>query len=115
MYENTHTEMPTDDIFSATFLLGNFGAPFVLGMAVGYFAKKMLKLALFVGGGLVVSLFAAEYYGIISINGLALEQAADYAAGAAKASGNFLLDRLSRFVSRGIGGAAGFYLGFKLG
>lgn len=115
MNENTLTEAPSSDIFSSTFLLGNVGAPFILGMAVGYFAKKMLKLALLVGGGLVVMLFAAEYYGVITVNGLALEQAADYAAGAAKASGNYLIDRLSLFASRGLGGIAGFYVGFKLG
>lgn len=114
MNEINTTELGSNDIFSSTFLLGNVGAPFVLGMAVGYFAKKVLKLALFVGGGLVVMLFTAEYYGLITINGQALEHAADYAVGAAKHSGNYLIDRLSLFASRGVGGAAGFYVGFKL-
>jgi uncharacterized membrane protein (Fun14 family) len=35
---------------SSAFLLGNVGAPFVIGLAVGYFAKKMLRFALFLGG-----------------------------------------------------------------
>jgi len=38
------------DIFSSTFLIGNVGAPFVIGLAVGYFAKKMIRTALFLGG-----------------------------------------------------------------
>ena len=29
------------------YLLSNIGAPFVIGLAVGYFAKKVLKMALF--------------------------------------------------------------------
>ena len=52
------------DIFSASFLLPNVGAPFLVGLAVGYFAKKMLKLALFIGGAAVVLLFVGEYYGV---------------------------------------------------
>lgn len=103
------------DIFSSTFLLGNVGAPFILGMAVGYFAKKMLRTALFIGGGIVVLLFAAEYYGVISINDSALENAASSAAQAAKDSSGFLLDRLGVFTSRGVSGVGGFYIGFKLG
>lgn len=106
---------PSSDIFSTGFLLGNVGAPFVIGMAVGYFAKKMLRTALLVGGAIVVLLFAAEYYGIISINDAALQNAASSAAQAAKESGGFLLDRLSVITSRGVSGAAGFFIGFKLG
>jgi uncharacterized membrane protein (Fun14 family) len=103
------------DIFSSGFLLGNVGAPFILGIAVGYFAKKMLRTALFVGGGIVVLLFVAEYYGVISINDAALENVASSAAQAAKESGGFLLDRLGVITSRGVSGAGGFYIGFKLG
>ncbi|MDD1612800.1 MAG: hypothetical protein LUQ57_06610 [Methylococcaceae bacterium] len=104
-----------NDIFSAPFLLGNFGAPFVIGMAVGYFAKKMLKTALFIGGGLIAMMFAGEYYGIISINGAQLEHVADEATQAAKYSGNFLVDHLSTITTRGVSAVAGFSLGFKLG
>jgi len=96
-------------------MLGNVGAPFVIGMAVGYFAKKMLKTALFIGGGLIVLMFAGEYYGIITINGAQLEHVADAATQAAKASGSYLADRLSTFTTRGVSAVAGFALGFKLG
>lgn len=103
------------DIFSTGFLMGNLGAPFVIGMAVGYFAKKMLKLALLIGGGIIVLLFTAEYYGLISINGNVLLNAADSATQAAKESGGFLLDRLALVTARGVSGVGGFYVGFKLG
>lgn len=109
------TTTNTPDFFSNAFLLGNIGAPFLIGMAVGYFAKKMLLIALFVGGGIVTALFAAEYYGIISINGDVLQQTASSAAEAAKTSGGFLIDRLSTITSRGVSGVGGFYVGFKLG
>lgn len=103
------------DFFSNAFLMGNIGAPFLIGMAVGYFAKKMLLMALFVGGAIVTALFAAEYYGLISINGDALLNTASAAADAAKASGGFLVDRLALITSRGVSGAGGFYVGFKMG
>ncbi len=105
----------TNDIFSSSFLLGNVGAPFVIGLAVGYFAKKMLRTALFVAGGLLVLLFASEYYGITHISDTQLQQAANTATDVAKQSGEFLVNRVSNITSRGISGAAGFFAGFKLG
>ncbi len=103
------------DFFSNAFLMGNIGAPFLIGLAVGYFAKKMLLMALFIGGGIITALFAAEYYGVININGEVLQDAASSAALAAKHSGGFLIDRLSTISARGVSGVGGFYVGFKLG
>jgi uncharacterized membrane protein (Fun14 family) len=103
------------DLFSSTFLLGNVGAPFVIGMAVGYFAKKMLRIALFVGGATIVTLFVCEYYGIVNITDANLQSVASAATDTAKQSGGFLLDRVTRITSKGISGAAGFFAGFKLG
>jgi len=103
------------DIFSSAFLLGNVGAPFIIGLAVGYFAKKMLQIALFFGGAIIVTLFTAEYYGAISINDTALQDAASSAVQAAKSFSGFLIDRLSAITCRGVSGASGFYVGFKLG
>ena len=114
MNESTSTDL-SSDIFSSTFLLGNVGAPFLIGMAVGYFAKKMLKTALFIGGAILVILFVAESQGIISINGAALEDAASSTAEMAKVSGDFLVNRLGVMTSRGASGAGGFYIGFKFG
>lgn len=115
MNDNAINASPSTDIFSNAFLLGNVGAPFIIGLAVGYFAKKMLRTALFIGGGVIVILFAAEYYGVVSINGAVLQDAAGAAAQAAKNSGGFLIDRLSVITSRGVSGVSGFYLGFKIG
>jgi uncharacterized membrane protein (Fun14 family) len=106
---------PDGDIFSSTFLLGNVGAPFVIGMAVGYFAKKMMRTALFLGGAAIVLMFVGEYYGIIDITDAQLQNAAKTATKAAKDSGSFLIDRLSTITSRGVSAAAGFFAGFNLG
>ncbi len=109
------TDTASTDIFSSAFLLGNVGAPFIIGMAVGYFAKKMLRTALFLGGAAIVVLFACEYYGVIHITDAQLESAASTATDAAKSSGDFLLHRLSDFTSKGLSATAGFFTGFKLG
>ncbi|MEI7797035.1 MAG: FUN14 domain-containing protein [Methylococcaceae bacterium] len=107
--------MDNQDFFSTPSLLGNIGTPFLLGIAVGYFAKKMLRTTLFLGGGVVVMLFVAEYYGIVHITDTELLHATDLATEAAKSSGDFLLDRLSRFTVKGVSATGGFVLGFKMG
>ena len=103
------------DFFSAAFLLPNIGAPFLVGLAVGYFAKKMLKVALFLGGAAVVLLFVGEYYGVTQINDQALHQTAQAAADLANQSGSFLYSRLSQLTWKGGSAVAGFLAGLKLG
>lgn len=115
MNSKSNESLPSTDIFSSDFLLGNVGAPFVIGMAVGYFAKKMIRTALFVGGMIIVMLFIAEYYGVISVSDAALQSAASSASQAAKDSGGFLIDRLSVITSSGVSAAGGFFIGFKFG
>ena len=109
------TASSANDIFSTEFLLGNVGAPFVIGAAVGYFAKKMFKIALFVGGALVVLMFVGEYYHVINISDADLQNAADSAVRGAKASGDYLVSRLTKITSRGVSAAGGFFVGFKFG
>lgn len=115
MSENPVNTSSFTDIFSSTFLLGNVGAPFVIGLAVGYFAKKMLQAALFLSGAVVVMLFIAEHYNLITINSDVLQNAAGAALESVKSSNGFLVDRLSSVTSQGVSGVGGFYVGFKLG
>lgn len=103
------------DFLNAPFLLGNVGAPFVIGLAVGYFAKKMLKIALFLAGGAIVLLFVTEYYGVTALSDQGLQTAADAATNMAKESGGFLVDRLSRISAKGVSATAGFFVGLKFG
>ena len=107
--------VPVADFFSPDFLIGNVGTPFVMGLAVGYFAKKMLLMTLFLCGGAIVLLFVGEYYGINEINDINLQEAADSAADVAKQSGDFLVKRLSSITSKGVSAAGGFFVGLKLG
>nr|CAA6830765.1 MAG: Unknown protein [uncultured Thiotrichaceae bacterium] len=103
------------DFLTAPFLLGNVGAPFVIGLAVGYFAKKMLKIALFLAGGAIVLLFVTEYYGVTALSDQGLQNAANAASNMAKESGGFLMERLSRISTKGVSATAGFFVGLKFG
>lgn len=102
------------DFLSTAFLFPNVGAPFLVGLAVGYLAKKALKLALFFGGAAIVLLFVSEYYGVVQINDQALEHAAQATADAASQSGSFLYQRLSELQWKGGSAIAGFLAGLKL-
>jgi len=115
MKKNTADTLSSNDIFSTDFMIGNVGVPFVIGLAVGYFAKKMLLTALFLGGAAIVLLFVGEYYGITEISDINLQEAANSATEAAKQSGDFLVKRLSRITSKGVSAVGGFIVGLKLG
>ena len=106
---------PSTDIFTSDFMIGNVGAPFAMGLAVGYFAKKMLLMALFLCGAAIVLLFVSEYYGVTEISDVNLQEATDSATGAVKQSGDFLVKRLSGITSKGISAMSGFFVGIKLG
>ncbi len=106
---------PSTDILSSAFLLANVGAPFVIGLAVGYFSKKILRLALFLGGAAIVLLFITEYYGITHMPDEQLQSAATAATGIAQQSGGFLMERLSHITSKGVSAVAGFFVGLKIG
>jgi uncharacterized membrane protein (Fun14 family) len=97
------------------FLLTTVGAPFAIGLAVGFFAKKALKLVLFFAGAAIVALFVAEYYGQGMVDNDSLRNMADTATTGAKQSGDFLMERLSTIGGKGISATAGFLAGLKLG
>jgi uncharacterized membrane protein (Fun14 family) len=115
MKEHVVNSTQNTDIFSAAFMIPNVGAPFMIGLAVGFFAKKMLKLALFIGGGAIVLLFVSEYYGFYTVSDASLQGAATLATEAAQQSGSFLVNRLSRITTKGVSSVAGFYCGLKMG
>ena len=106
---------PSTEIFTSDFMIGNVGAPFAMGLAVGYFAKKMLLTALFLCGAAIVLLFVSEHYGVTEISNVNLQEAADSATDAVKKSGDFLVKRLSDITSKSISAVSGFLVGLKLG
>jgi len=105
----------TSDIFTSDYLINNLGTPFAIGLAVGYFAKKMLLISLFLFGAAIVLLFVSEQYGITEINDINLQHAAESATHTVKESGGFLINRLSKITSKGVSATGGFLVGFKLG
>lgn len=113
-HSTTDTFSPTD-FFSPDFLIGNVGTPFAIGFAVGYFAKKMLRTVLFLGGAAIVLLFISEYYGVTQISDIQLQHATDTATAVAKQSGDFLVKRLSGITSKSVSAVGGFFIGFKMG
>ena len=100
---------------TGSFLLVSVGAPFLMGMAVGYFMKKTLKIGLFLLGLSIVLLLVAGYYGVIHISGAELTHAVEQGTGAVNRFGSFLVNSLSGLGVVGVGGAAGFFVGLKMG
>ena len=100
---------------TSSFLLTTVGAPFAIGMAVGFFAKKALKVALFLAGAAIVALFISEQYGFGNVDDENLKNIATTATQSAKQSGDFLMDRLSNISGKGLSAVAGFLVGLRLG
>ena len=97
------------------FLLGNVGMPFIIGLAVGYFAKKTLRIALFMGGLAIVIMFATEYYGFTNLSDEGLKGATSLVVNSMQTFFGFLTERLSHITSRGLSAVAGFAAGLKFG
>ena len=115
MKNNTVDVPVATDFFSSDFMINNVGTPFAIGLAVGYFAKKMLFISLFLCGAAIVLLFVGEHFGVTKISDINLQHAADSATDAVKQSGDFLMKRLSSITSKGVSATGGFLIGFKMG
>ena len=104
----------TDILSSISFDKLSIG--FVIGLAIGYFLKKGIKLILILVGLLIIGLFALQYYGIIEINNHGILSSADRVVALIKGVGIFAKEHLSYLEKEGAGGAtAGFLLGLKIG
>lgn len=99
----------------ASFLLINVGAPFLIGMAVGYFTKKALKVVLLFLGFSIVILLVSAHYEFIEVNGQNVTNAVEQGTGAVNRFGSFLMSSLSGFEGVGLSGCAGFLVGLKVG
>lgn len=100
---------------SGSLLTQDVGAPFFIGLAVGYFAKKVFRIALFVSGAFLVLYFVLEYFGLFTLSNETLEGAANTVSQDAQSAGSFLMNRLTGFTSKGVSAAAGFLVGLKVG
>ena len=108
-------EIPGGGTDPASYMLINVGAPFLIGMAVGYFMKKALKVGLLLLGLALVLFFVADYYDIIGINQEGLTNAVDRGSAAVNTFGSFLINNLKAYGGATIGGVAGFFVGLKMG
>ena len=110
-------ELPTSsEFFTSDYLINNVGTPFIIGLAVGYFAKKILLLCLLIVGAAIVFLFVSEHFQLIDpINYDQLEHTVEPATLWIIQSKDFLIAHLSNFPSKGISATSGFLLGFKIG
>jgi uncharacterized membrane protein (Fun14 family) len=101
------------DLFSSGFFL-RLGFSFIVGLAVGYALKIAFKVALVVGGLLLVALFALQYSGIVDVNWSGMESNYDglvgWLAAYAGALKEFMMDNLSSAASF----TAGLLLGLRL-
>ena len=56
----------------------SIGGGFLLGAIIGYFAKKIIKISMFVAGGIGVFLLYLQHQQIISINLDKLEESSNF-------------------------------------
>lgn len=101
------------NLFSSGFFL-KLGFSFIVGLAVGYALKVAFKIALILGGLLLITLFAFQYSGIIEVNWSGMESnydgLVDWLAAYAVALKDFMADNLSSAASF----TAGLLLGLRL-
>ncbi len=90
-----------------------FGGAFLIGMAIGYFFKKAIKIALFFAGMILLLLISLEHSGIITINQNALENMANSGAETIKSSYDFLKSWILNLKTAAAG--VGFMAGLKIG
>lgn len=104
---------PENDLFSSGFFL-KLGFSFMVGLAVGYALKVAFKIALAIGGLLLVVLFALQYSGIVEVNWSGMESnydgLVDWLVAYAGALKDFMADNLSSAASF----TAGLLLGLRL-
>lgn len=97
------------------------GGGVFIGLAIGFFAKKALKITLFITGFLLVSYLVLVYAGYVPLVNVADIAPHLNATGTQIGRfGSFLLAWLSSYDalkvgSAGIGAVGGFYAGWKMG
>ena len=87
----------------------------MIGLAVGYFAKKVIRFGLLLSGAIIALLFILEHFGVISVNSDNLQLLATSATETAKSSSDFLTANLNKYSSQGLSAVGGFFVGLKLG
>lgn len=98
-----------------TYILFNAGAGFILGFAVGYALKKLLKLVLLFLGLITLLLLALEYYGIIQVNYGKFVQLVQTALNATRSATSGIVSHALASLPFAGSFAVGLAVGFKAG
>jgi len=94
----------------------NITSGFFIGLAVGYFLKKSLKIVLFLFGLTAIVIFYLQNQDMIHVNNDALLTGTDKFIALLKNIYGFAKDKLSFLqVSGGVGAVSGFFVGLKYG
>jgi uncharacterized membrane protein (Fun14 family) len=97
-------------------MLAKITSGFFIGFAAGYFLKKSFKIATFMIGMAVVTIFVLDSQNIVHVDNNALLTAGDKMIMLGKNSVSFLKEKLQFLeLSGGAGAAAGFIVGLKVG
>jgi len=88
---------------------------FIIGLAIGFFIKKSIKIALFIFALALLTIFGAQYLGIVTINQEGLEHLVVNGAEATKTAVFSLKDKLVSMSAGGASAAVGFLAGLKIG
>jgi len=102
----------SDDLFSNGFLL-KLGFSFIVGLAVGFALKVALRLALVVGGVLLIALFGLQYAGIIDVDWTGMQTHYDGLAAWLAAYAGALKDFMVANLSSAASFSAGLILGLR--
>jgi|GEM_PF-674410 len=101
-----------NDLFSSGFFL-QLGFSFMVGLAVGYALKVAFKIALVIGGLLLILLFSLQYSGIIEVNWSGMETSYDSFVDWLMAYGGALKDFIANNLSSAVSFTAGLLLGLR--
>lgn len=96
-------------------LVTDVGAPFLIGASIGYFCKKMLKVAMFIFGAIFIVLFLGEYLGVLTIHDNAVILVTNSTSGWVSTFWKYLMERIGVYAGRGASAVAGVVYGFKRG
>lgn len=104
-----------DSLLSGNGWLNELGPAFLIGLAVGYFAKKVFRIGLFLFGALVVLTFLLDQSGLFHVAPETLESMATGVGNEAVTAGGFLRQHLEIFSGKGLSAGVGFIAGLKSG
>lgn len=106
---------PIDGLLTSSGWLTEIGPPFIIGLAVGYFTKKVFRIALFLFGALIVVAFLMDQSAVFHVAPESIEGMAVTVEDEAITAGSFLRKHLDVFSGKGLSAGAGFLAGLKLG